>query len=370
MKSLEGKYDTAASRWAGVGPYYAMFPTAFADSVIEKYTLPGDTVLDPFAGRGTAVFSAAVNGRCGIGIELNPVGWVYARAKLRPATLKAVEHRLSELSRIAPNFRRAAADLPEFYHHCFTVNVRKFLCAARSELDWSRRAVDWTTMAFLLINLHGKRDSSLSNQMRQTKAMSPDYAVRWWCERNLSPPEIEPIEFLRKRLNWRYAKGRPKLCRSQVYLGDSVQLLPDLHRSIHSLDASPPRLLFTSPPYCGVTNYHYDQWLRLWLLGGESLPSRLSGRHRGRFTDQEKYRELLEMVFSKAACLLSADSVIYVRTDMRKTTYDTTKEVLQKVFPDKKLVRRVKPFRRPTQTHLFGDKMPKEGEVDLLLLPA
>ena len=189
-------------------------------------------------------------------------------------------------------------------------------------------------------------------------------------ERNLSPPEIEPIEFLRKRLNWRYAKGRPKLCRSQVYLGDSVQLLPDLHRSIHSLDASPPRLLFTSPPYCGVTNYHYDQWLRLWLLGGESLPSRLSGRHRGRFTDQEKYRELLEMVFSKAACLLSADSVIYVRTDMRKTTYDTTKEVLQKVFPDKKLVRRVKPFRRPTQTHLFGDKMPKVGEVDLLLLPA
>src|SRR3990172_3387780 len=140
MKSLEGKYDTAASRWAGVGPYYAMFPTTFADGVIEKYTQPGDTVLDPFAGRGTAVFSAAVNGRCGIGIELNPVGWVYARAKLRPAPLKVVEERISELSRIAPNFRRAAAELPEFFHHCFTANVRRFLCAARSELDWSRRA--------------------------------------------------------------------------------------------------------------------------------------------------------------------------------------------------------------------------------------
>lgn len=369
MKSLVGKYDTAASRWAGVGPYYAMFPADFADSVIEKYTQPGDTVLDPFAGRGTAVFSAAVNGRCGIGIELNPVGWVYARAKLRPAPLKSVEERLSKLSRNAQNFRRVAADLPEFFHSCFTDKVRRFLCAARSELDWSRRAVDWTAMAILLINLHGKRNASLSNQMRQTKSMSPDYAVRWWREHKLPPPDVDPIEFLRKRLNWRYAKGRPKLSPSQVYLGDSVHLLPDLHRSIRSLDAPPPRLLFTSPPYCGVTNYHYDQWLRLWLLGGEPLPSCLSGRYRGRFADQEKYRELLEQVFYKAARLLSSDSVIYVRTDMRKTTYDITKETLQKVFPDKKLTRRVSPFRRPTQTRLFGDKSPKVGEVDLILLP-
>ena len=28
------RYDTAASRWEGLGPYYAMFPTAFADGVV------------------------------------------------------------------------------------------------------------------------------------------------------------------------------------------------------------------------------------------------------------------------------------------------------------------------------------------------
>ncbi len=26
------------------------------------------------------------------------------------------------------------------------------------------------------------------------------------------------------------------------------------------------------------------------------------------------------------------------------------------------------PFQQPTQTHLFGDKTPKQGEVDLILL--
>ena len=61
-----GAYDSAAGRWQGVGPYYAMFPTHFADGVIAQHTSPGDIVLDPFAGRGTAVFSAAHQGRQGI----------------------------------------------------------------------------------------------------------------------------------------------------------------------------------------------------------------------------------------------------------------------------------------------------------------
>lgn len=28
-------YDTAARRWAGVGPYYAMFSVSFADNVVK-----------------------------------------------------------------------------------------------------------------------------------------------------------------------------------------------------------------------------------------------------------------------------------------------------------------------------------------------
>ena len=40
-------YGTPADRWAGMGPYYAMFPTAFSDAVVEKYSRPGDLVLDP-----------------------------------------------------------------------------------------------------------------------------------------------------------------------------------------------------------------------------------------------------------------------------------------------------------------------------------
>src|SRR5947208_15991058 len=121
-------------------------------------------------------------------------------------------------------------------------------------------------MALLLVNMHGKRDASLSNQLRQTKSMSPDYAIAWWNDRDLKPPDVHPVAFMKKKLDWRYAKGRPARTGSRVYLGDSVQRLPDVGRQMEKNGIPPARLLLTSPPYYAITNYHYDQWLRLWLL--------------------------------------------------------------------------------------------------------
>jgi 16S rRNA G966 N2-methylase RsmD len=134
MSGVKRGYQTAEGRWSGVGPYYAMFPVSFANTVVERYTRPGDTVLDPFAGRGTSLFSAASRGRNGIGIEVNPVGWVYARTKLKPAREGAVEKKIKELGSHAFRYRRSAAKLPPFFHHCFSPPVQEFLLAARSRL--------------------------------------------------------------------------------------------------------------------------------------------------------------------------------------------------------------------------------------------
>src|SRR5438046_472841 len=141
MRRRPRRYDTAASRWDGLGPYYAMLPPAFADAVVGRYTRPAGVALDPFAGRRTALLSAAPR--------------------------------------------------------------------------------------------------------------APDYAIRWWAERGTKPPEVDPVEFLRPRLEWRYARGLPAAPGSSVYLGDSVRTLPGLARG---RDEGPlASLLFTSPPYFGVT---------------------------------------------------------------------------------------------------------------------
>ena len=367
-KAGAGKYETAERRWAGVGPYYAMFPVEFADHVVRKYAAVGETVFDPFAGRGTAVFSAAVSGRNGVGVELNPVGWVYAQAKLNPASQADVVERVGELAQFAAR-RRSKPQLPVFFSRCFSPAVLAFLLAARQHLNWRQSKVDRTLMALLLVNLHGKREASLSNQMRQTKSMSPQYAVNWWKERQLEPPEVDPVEFMKDRIRWRYAKGIPPASGSFVCLGDSTVRLHHVQQRATKLSFAPASLLLTSPPYCGITNYHYDQWLRRWMLGDPPNALAKSGRHRGKFYDQVQYRALLFEVFRRAKPWLEPRAVVYVRTDYRQATLRATTEVLQEVFPEKRMYRRTQTIEKRTQTHLFGNKVAKSAEVDVVLLP-
>jgi hypothetical protein len=235
------------------------------------------------------------------------VGWVYAAAKLRPPPRGRVERRLEEIGTLA-RFQKAAETLPEFFHHCFAPNVLDFLLAARRHLDWRRSAIDRTLMAILLVDLHGKRTLALSNQMRQTKSMSPEYAIRWWKERSLSPPERDPVAFVLKKLRWRYAKGIPVTTGSHVYLGDSTHDLWAMRTRTDQYAPYGAKLLLTSPPYFGVTNYHYDQWLRLWLLGGPDYPCSYGDKHRGKFTNAAEYESLLYTAFAYAADLLAADA--------------------------------------------------------------
>src|ERR1700679_3730343 len=156
-----GKYQDAKDRWAGLGPSYAMFPSIFADDVVAKYSRAGDTVLDPFAGRGTSLFSSIIAGRKALGMEVNPVGWIYSKTKLSPAPKKKVLERIIEVELLAAGFSQCADELPLFFHRCFSPNVRSFLMCARSVLNWKHNNVDRTAMAFLLTHLHGKSTDSL-----------------------------------------------------------------------------------------------------------------------------------------------------------------------------------------------------------------
>ncbi len=340
-----------------------MFPTAFSDAVIETFTEPGDLVLDPFAGRASSLYSAATRSRPAVGIEINPVGWVYGNAKLFPACQRNVQARLRTIYELSSNVdSEEPHELGPFFKFCFHVDVLRFLVTARARLDWRRSRVDRTLMAIILVYLHGKLGQALSNQMRQSKAMSPQYSVRWWRQHQLKPPRINPLDFLRSRIEWRYAKGIPPMSPATLALGDSCRLLRALTRM-----ADPVKLLFTSPPYFGVTNYYYDQWLRLWMLGGPELPRRNGEKYKGKFESQTRYQTLLTRVFGACAEVMDEAGIAYIRTDARPCTLRVTKDILQTTFAGWSLEVIERPFPRPTQTALFGDKSQKPGEVDLVL---
>jgi hypothetical protein len=368
VRALKERQQRANQQWASFGPYYAMFPLEFARGIIRETTREGDGVLDPFAGRGTTAFCAGELGRRGFGIELNPVGWLYATTKLNPAAATRVLALAEQLAELSEGFKVEARELPRFFGHCFAPRILHFLLAARANLNWQTRRVDATLMAIILNYLHGKiergRPSAFSNQMRQTKCMAPDYSMRWWLQNGFEePPDFCPIEFLRDRVVRRYRHGSPAFQDCHVRLGDCRTVLPRQRSS------GTYRLLLTSPPYCGVTSYYYDQWLRLWMLGYSAHPTTAGDNWKGKFEDRRKYEDLLLQAFRRSRRLLTEDAIVYVRTDAREVTLSITKRVLLSVFPDKKPEFIPAPFKRATQTFLFGDKDPKPGEYDIILTP-
>lgn len=358
-------YTTSQARWARFGSYYAMFPSEFALEVIDNYSQIGDFVLDPFAGRGTSIYAASALDRSGTGVEINPVGFIFAQTKLNPADKNDLTNRLLELYEISQSSWCDLDVLHKFFRHCFCDDVLHFLLTAKDELDWINNNIDRTLMGFILASLHDNIGHGLSNQMRRTKSMSKEYSIAWWINKGFSePPQINPYEMLLKKIQWRYKKGMPKNPESKIYFGDSTNILDELVGKKYSL-------LLTSPPYQGVTNYHEDQWLRLWMLEKQhQLSHNMENRkYQGRFDNKTDYKNLINTVFKKSAKLMKKDAVIYVRTDVREFTFEVTKEALQLAFPHHTMTIINKPIidGKKTQTQLFGQKPIKSGEIDIIL---
>ena len=360
-------FKTPESRWARFGPYYAMFPIGFAFDVVNRYSNKGDYIIDPFAGRCSSVYAGGVLGRHSLGIEINPVGWLYGIVKIQPANKESVIDRLSEIYFKRNYFKRSIESMPRFYRLCYCDEVLKFLLAARKHLDWKNNIIDATLMSFLLVYLHGKIGEGLSNQMKMTKSMGIKYSVEWWQKNNFfEPPKINPYDFLLKKIEWRYKKGKPNVTNCQVIYGDSSVELPKIVNRVKNENIK-FSLLFTSPPYWSVTDYYIDQWLRLWLLGGSENPIRLKNKHKARFISKENYCSLLENVFGKCSPIMHNDSIIYVRTDKREFTFNSTLRTLKKYFPNHLVQVVPRPFNSKTQTELYGNKTENSGEVDIIL---
>jgi hypothetical protein len=367
-KILKG-YSTAEARWARFGPYYAMFPFEFAFDVVKKYSKEGDYIIDPFAGRCSSIYAGGVLGRNSLGIEINPVGWLYGSVKLQPADKQDVIDRLLEIYSKRNYFKKSVDRMPEFYRMCYCDEVLKFLLAARKHLDWKIENVDATLMSIILIYLHAKLGEGLSNQMRMTKSMGINYSIQWWKKNNFhKPPEINPCKFLLDKIHWRYDKGIPTITESAVIFGDSAEHLSTIAERALKNDIK-FSLLFTSPPYYSITDYHADQWLRLWLLGGKGNPKSLKEKYKGRFINKQEYYNLLDTVFGHCSLMMKSNSTIYVRTDKREFTFTSTLEILQKYFPHHDVQVLHKPLKEDTrtQTKLFGDKSLKPGEVDIVM---
>ena len=358
MSDQEQRFGDATGRWAGFGPYYAMFPFNFARTVIESMSPRGGSVLDPFCGRGTVPFLAQATGRPSLGIDLNPVAWVFAKVKTDPESdVNRLIQRLLDIEKDVCDQDQIPEN--EFQEWAWHTDVLGFLNSARRNLNWRHDRADRTIMGFILANLHANQNNGLSNQMQNSRSVGPKYAVRWWKKRNMKPPRIDAAAKIRDKFEWRFKHGVINgKSKAEIKLGDSALLLSEPTENKFSI-------LFTSPPYCSVTDYRQDSWIRLWMLKkGGALPD---WRGNLKLANRELYEIMINTVLKKASILLTPQAVIWVRTDARAFTKDVTLNIMREIWPNRKLYTRKDVPNNGTQTKHFNSKSAGPGEIDVLI---
>ncbi|MCY3973427.1 MAG: hypothetical protein OXF52_04420, partial [Candidatus Dadabacteria bacterium] len=66
----------------GLHEYKGRFYPQLAKALMNAIGGGHGTVLDPFSGCGTLLLEAALNGSPAVGVDINPIGWMIARAKI------------------------------------------------------------------------------------------------------------------------------------------------------------------------------------------------------------------------------------------------------------------------------------------------
>jgi hypothetical protein len=249
-------------------PYFTMFPLEYPNRVLKRHLKEEPVVLDPFCGRGTTLFSARQFGFSAWGIDASPVAVAIAKAKLASCDIEAPLQLAAKL--IADT---DPAELPNspFFSSAYQKSTLRDVCALREGLLELESETDASSIlrAAALGCLHGPLPKHIenagyfSNQMPRTYASKPDYAVKFWKERNLKAPKIDVLRVLRRKIGRLVGLEQASPCSiSHVLHGDAQS--KDLYQSI----STAPSVVITSPPYYGMRTYVQDQWLRNWFLGG------------------------------------------------------------------------------------------------------
>lgn len=300
---------TERHRFHSICPYFAMFPETFVRRNVLAWSKRDDVIFDPFSGRGTTVLESLLNGRKAIGCDTNPVAVCLSKAKADPPKLQEVLDRLEDLDQRCRSFTSKATEVTdEFFTLCFHEETLRQLLFLK-KLAWRESRVDCFIAALALGCLHGESHRSelcFSNRMPRTISTKPSYSVRWWKKNECLPPKRNVFSILRICAAYRYQSAVPAL-KGRVVEGD-VRRASTLLRSYREK----VRLVITSPPYLDITDYHEDQWLRLWFLGGASKP--ISGQNKDdRHRRVEAYWQFLREAWMGVAALLQDSAQVVVR---------------------------------------------------------
>jgi Putative RNA methylase family UPF0020 len=284
-----------------LAPYIGRIKTSIARSLVERFSAPGDVVVDPFAGSGVIPFEAALLGRRVVATDTSPYGVLLMKAKFSaPKDCQAARKQFLKRWNAAQK-RVSKQDLrsvPEWVRRFFHPETLRSALALRDELVDQG---DQFLLACLLGILHHQRPGFLSY---------PSSHLVPYLRDKLFPVRDYPELYKERDV---LVRMEAKIVRT--YRRPPLALAPG---AIYDVDARelrrPPRIdaVITSPPYMNALDYVRDNRLRLWFLK-RSLPEIEDIRRRDR---EAHFRDLIRNTFGRLLGALSPSaSVILVVGD-------------------------------------------------------
>ena len=107
-------WHAVSTRWGhamhALCSYQGMYPPKLVHYFLQRYSEPGQTVLDPFGVRGTTTLQARVEQRAAIGNDLSPLAYVLSKAKAAPPSWPEI---MGHIDRLEEDYSNAQRSRPE-----------------------------------------------------------------------------------------------------------------------------------------------------------------------------------------------------------------------------------------------------------------
>jgi hypothetical protein len=250
--------------------YRACFKPQLPEFFISRLTRPGESVYDPFMGRGTTPVQAALQGRRAVGNDVNPLSVLLTKPRLAAPPLAEVEKRLGEIPWGGGEIERE--DVLAFYHP----DTLREICALRRYLlqrapfDARPDPVDdWIRMV-ALSRLTGHSPGFFSvYSLPPNQAVSIEAQLKINARRKQTPPRRDVPALILKKSRALLADGAPP-AQHQALLG-----VGEAWATPYVEDCS-VRLIVTSPPFLDIVQYADDNWLRNWFAGVDTSRVKIS----------------------------------------------------------------------------------------------
>lgn len=250
--------------------YRACFKPQLPRFFIERLSKPGDTVYDPFMGRGTTLLEAALLNRVPIGCDANPLCKKLIAPRLRPPTLQDVAERLHFIEFYWDG--DVWEDLLVFYHP----QTLRQLYALRSyfeqrHISKSFDSIDaWIQMvAINRLTGHSKGFFSVYT-LPPNQAVSIDSQRKINARLNQEPDNRSVPDLILSKSKSLLGDVTPEIREQIKSVSKNALIITGNCEDVPTLADQSVDLIVTSPPFLNIVDYAADNWLRCWFIGLES----------------------------------------------------------------------------------------------------